>query len=80
MYIFPEMLSIARKKFPTKAYKTVAENIALCNPNVHTADMMIAVVEAILKVPKNRIKTITYNELVDEFGMPDVGMCEYKTT
>lgn len=74
MYAFPEMIELTGREFPTPAHKQVAQRIAICNPNVFQADVLAAVVDAINAVPNKRIKGVTYDELVNDFNMPDVGV------
>jgi len=77
MYGFPEMIDMGLnegEKFPSKAHRAVAQIIAIGNANVHTRDMLTEVVSAINRVPKKLIKKVTYDDLVDQFQMPDVGM------
>ena len=75
MYLIDDMIELGLpkgKSFPNKMYKDVAVTIGIGNPNVNSCAILEDVVQSVLSVPKNRIKTVTYLELVKEFGMPDV--------
>jgi len=72
MYILPDMIEIGLedgKKFPTEDHKTVAQNIGLCNPEVTNAEKLTYIVNCILNVPNDRIKTVTLEELEKEFNL-----------
>ena len=75
MYMFEEMIDLGLKenqKFPTKAHKKVAQTIAICNSSVVNRNLLTEIVQSILLVPKNRIKKITMDQLIDEFNCPNV--------
>jgi len=75
MYLVENMIELGLlegQKFPTKAHKKVAQAIALCNPNVRNRDTLTDIVQAVLKVPTAKIKTIPYEKLVDKYGCPHV--------
>lgn len=75
MYLIPEMIDIGLdngQKFPSEAHKRVAEALAIGNPMVKDAETMTQIVQSVIKVPKNRIKTVTYDELRQEFDLPVV--------
>ena len=67
MYIMDDMVDIGLPKgteWPEEsAYRIVAQNILLANPNVSTADQLQTGVKNILKIPIDKIQTITVNEL-----------------
>lgn len=71
MYAFPEMITELGLKegehFPTSAHQVVAEKICLGNPNIDNRDRLQSAVSSILSVPIDRIETVTYNELIEEF-------------
>ena len=75
MYIFPEMIDLGLKQnqsWPTKAHKTVAITLAICNPNVYNKDTLMDVVASVLKVPEDRIKEVTYEELRTKYDLPAI--------
>jgi hypothetical protein len=78
MYVFPTMINLGfrhdeKPVWPSKAHKLVAQNVGLCNPRVTDRDTLIAIVDAVNKVPMDRIKLVDYRTLIQEFGCPDVG-------
>ncbi len=75
MYAFPEMINIGLKEgqeFPSEDHKTVAQNIGLCNSNVHDATTLTEIVQSVIRVPADRIRTVTILELFEEFDCPEV--------
>ncbi len=75
MYMIGSMLGLGLKDgqtFPTDAYRVVAGNIGLANPNVTTKDTLTEVVQAVLAVPADRIKAITPHELRTEFNKDSI--------
>jgi hypothetical protein len=77
MYILPSFINYGLKEgqeWPSEAHQVVAGVVALCNPNVTTRDRLNDIVQAILKIPVDRIETVTYPQLISEFGVPDVGI------
>lgn len=77
MYILPSFLEFGLTEgqvWPTPAHQVVAGTVALCNPNVTTRDRLTDIVQAVLKIPVDRIESVTYPQLVSEFGVPDVGI------
>lgn len=75
MYVGLDMVEIGLdegQNWPSEVHETVAQMIIIGNPNVKNRDRLMEVVQAILKVPVERIRNITYQVLVDEFKMPDV--------
>ena len=75
MYYFDEMIDLGLKenqKFPTEAHKTVAQTIALRNPQVTNKGLLTEIVQSVLSVPESRIKKITLEQLFDEFNCPKV--------
>jgi len=79
MYVFPTMINLGLEEnqlFPTGAHKHVASRIALRNSNVTNRDTLTEIVQAVLRVPTDRIKEVTLRQLIDEFNCPDVGMSE----
>lgn len=53
------------QKFPSEFHEVLASILAYKNE-----DIVTEIVQAILKVPNERIENITYGELIKEFGMP----------
>ena len=77
MYAFPEMIDFGLKKdqkFPSQDHRVIAENIGIGNPRVTTRDGLVEIVQAVIKVPKDKIRTVTLGELVKDYGCPDVGI------
>lgn len=75
MYMIGSMLGLGLKDgqtFPTDAYRVVAGNIGLANPNITTKDELTRVVQAVLSVPADRIKAITPHELRNEFNIDHI--------
>lgn len=75
MYAFPDMINIGLKEgqeFPSDDHRQVAQNIGLCNRNVFDADTLTEIVQSVIKVPADRIRTVTLIELCDEFDCPRV--------
>lgn len=72
MYIVPSMIALGFadgvERWPSKAHKQVAMNLALCNPMVKTRDSLMHVVACVNKIPAERIEKITFAEL-SEFGL-----------
>jgi hypothetical protein len=67
MYAMPGMEDIGLKKgqeWPTEAHRDVAQKLCLCNQNIFTAEVLQQVVQAIIKVPNDKIKQITLEQLV----------------
>lgn len=73
MYMLPEMINMGlksnglfgrvRQKFPTEDHRIVAENLALCNDLVFTRDALTEIVQEVIKIPVDKIKTIKLQEL-----------------
>ena len=76
MYILESMIDLGKTIWPSNDHRIVAARIAICNPNVTTAEMLKNICEAVAKVPQNDIREITYQDLVDKFEMPDVKIFE----
>lgn len=77
MYIVSKMIDMGlleNQQWPSQAHKRVAKTIALGNPNVKERDKLTDIVQAVIKVPKDKIKKIDYPTLVNEFNMPNVGI------
>lgn len=68
MYVFSNMIDIGLKKndkWASKAHKTVAQNVLLCNPRINTCQLMIDNVSIINAIPKEKIKKVTLHDLFD---------------
>lgn len=77
MYMLESMVDGGLKKgqqWPSDVYREVAAAIVIDNPNVTNKSTLTEIVQLILKVPTDRIEIITYEKLVAEFGMTDVGI------
>lgn len=62
MYGMEEMIDLGlmdKQKFPTKAHRVVAVNLAICNPSVSSRDHITEIVQAVISVPRSEIKTVT---------------------
>ena len=76
MYLLESMIDLGKTIWPSNDHRKVAVRIAICNPNVTTAEMLGNICRAVVKVPQSSIREVTYQELVDEFEMPDVEIFE----
>ena len=77
MYMLPDMIDLGfqhdeEPKWTSEDHKTVAMNVCLCNPRVTTRDSLIDMVAKINKIPQERIRTVTLNDLRDEFEVPNL--------
>ncbi len=66
MYIFPDMIDLGLHKgqsFPTEDHRKVAQALALCNRNIHSRDRLTEVVQEIVAVPTDKIRTVTIDDL-----------------
>jgi len=75
MYALSEMINLGLKEgqdWPSPEYKMVASVIGLRNRNVTNRDCLIDIVQSVLKVSQERIKSITPDQLYEEFGCPQV--------
>ena len=72
MYIMPDMIEMTEVQFQSDDHKQVAINLGMCNPNVTTLDLLTEIAEKVNKVPMERIRKITYPEMVKEFELPNV--------
>ena len=66
-YLLDDMVEIGLPKgeeWPVEeAYKIVAKKLLIGNPTVNSADMFQTGVKNILKIPLDKIKTVTIDEL-----------------
>lgn len=69
MYVFEGFVETARKnvgkEWPSDAHRVVAENICLNNPKITTMDGLMEMVDRVIKIPAEKIRTITHAELTD---------------
>lgn len=66
MYIMESMIEMGLRdgqKWPTKAHRQVACNLALCNPVVTNRDTLTEIVQKVCKIPKAEIKTLKWADL-----------------
>ena len=72
MYGFSDMIELGLlegQEWPSNAHKIVATNLGICNPRLTCCGDLVELVGSILKVPKDRIKSVTTEELIDEFNL-----------
>lgn len=70
MYAFPEMVNLGLNKgqdWPHEDYKTVACKVCLGNSNINSASILHEIVQAILKIPQDQIRTFTLKDLVEKY-------------
>lgn len=68
MYMIENMIEMGLEEgqeFPNNAYRVVACNLALFNKNVTTRDALTTIVQEVLLIPEDKIRTITFYELSD---------------
>lgn len=83
MYMIPDMIDMGLRdgqKWPTKEHRAVAQVLFLANSQVTTKDQLMEAVSSILVIPANRIRTVTADEIVDEFHVPYVSRVQNKTS
>ena len=71
MYMIESFIDMGlkkRQKFPSDVYRRVAINLAIGNPLITTRDSLIDVVQSVLSIPKDKIKTVTLNDL-SKYGL-----------
>jgi hypothetical protein len=74
MYCLESMIDLGLKNgqtFPSEEHKDVAMTLGLCNPRVTDRTTLTEIVQAVCKVPAERIKTITLDEIIKEFDCPN---------
>jgi len=77
MYTHPSFVDMGLgegERWQSDTHRVIACRIALGNPNVTTRDKLTEVCRAVNSVPETRISSITYGQLLNEFGLPDVGI------
>lgn len=62
------------QKWPTKAHRKVAQHIGLCNSRVVTRDSLIEICQAVIAIPKDKIKTVTIMDCAVEFKVPFISL------
>lgn len=75
MYIVPSMIDLGlleNQQWPSEAHKTVASIIGLCNKHVTNRTYLTEIVQAVIKIPQDRIETVTLQECRYEFNVPFV--------
>jgi hypothetical protein len=60
--------------FPSEEHEDVAMTLGLCNSYVTDRTTLTEIVQAVCKVPAERIKTVTMDEMIKEFDCPN---CSY---
>lgn len=73
MYIHPEMVDMGLEdgqEWPSSDHRFVAQNLALCNSAVCTREALTEVVQAVIAIPSDRIKSVTLNDCRYEFHVP----------
>ena len=66
MYMIDSMIEMGLKdgqKWPSKAHREVACNLALCNPMIYTRDALNDIVQKVIKIPKAEIKKVKFQDL-----------------
>lgn len=66
MYMLDDMIDmglLSGQKWPSPAHRTVACNLALCNPMVKNRDTLTDIVQKVRNIPKTEIKTMTMSDL-----------------
>jgi hypothetical protein len=66
MYLIDDMIEMGLKdgqKWPTKAHRNVAINLALGNPLICTRDALTGVVQKVCAIPEKDIKTLRWTDL-----------------
>lgn len=72
MYMILDMIDMGLQNgqsWTSPEHRQVAQNLAICNPNVKELDVLIQIVQVVLTVPTNLIKTITYDQIVKDYGL-----------
>lgn len=60
----------AATRWPTKTHRRIAQALCVDNPAIDSEEKAMALVAAVLKVPVERIDTLTMRQLQNEFGAP----------
>jgi hypothetical protein len=66
MYMLEDMIDMGLKKgqkWPSPAHRTVACNLALCNPLVKNRDTLTEIVQKVRAIPKTEIKVLKMGDL-----------------
>ena len=72
MYILPDMIEIGLKdgeEFNSEDHRFVAVSFGIANPQVTTKDQLIDIVQAVQRVPQNKIKKVSMVDLRKKYGM-----------
>ena len=78
MYMIEDMIDMGLGKdgkWTSKIHRLVAVNSCICNPRVKTMDTLSVNCEIINKIPKSKIKKITFAALV-KLGCKGLGVFE----
>jgi len=63
MYGFDSMIDMGGEKWKSKAHRKVAIAVCICNPQVHTAEILGHNIGIINKIPNNKIKKVTWDQI-----------------
>ena len=75
MYILPHMIEIGLKdgeKFNSEDHRFVAVSFGIANPQVTTKDQLINIVQAVQRVPQDKIREVSMVDLCEKYGMQRV--------
>lgn len=75
MYIFKNMIDLGLKDgqtWPSDEHREVAAGIGTCNSMVRSRDALTEVCQAVILIPADRIKTVTFKQAALEFKVPYV--------
>ena len=75
MYICPEMIDMGLEEgseWPSDAHRVVAQTLGIGNPNIVDWGTLRTICQSVVKVPQERIKKVTYEQLKDEFDLPPI--------
>lgn len=77
MYIYEGMIDMGlleSQKWPSKAHRVVASNIALCNSRVTTRDSLTEIVQRVIAIPNDKIKKVTVTDLAKDWHVPFINL------
>lgn len=72
MYMFPEMVNMGLhegQEFPSDDHRVVATTLCIGVPGLDNKDDLTTIVQSVLKVPQDRIRTVTIDQLKMEYDM-----------
>lgn len=64
------MIDMPKTQWKSPEHRTVAINLAICNPKVNSLDKLTEVCEAVNNIPQDRIKTGTVADCITDFQVP----------